>query len=570
MVYQRSLPSGRGTRVAPAAPAAVAVPVVVMLALGLWGLDRGGTWRDEDVTLQVARRSVPQIWRLLHGVDAVHGLYYLLMHPVLAVRADEVALRLPSVCAAAATAGLIAALGVRLARPRVGLWAGLLYAATPLAGHYAQEGRSYALVGAGAAAATLLLVRALDGRRSWWPYGVVVTLTCLLHELAVLSLLAHAVTLGHVRVARRTWRGWAGGAGAALAALLPLALVSRAQAGQIAWLPRPGPGSAERLLHAFLGQSGPVWWACLLLAAVAVPPRSRRAPSVIPSVTSVALPLMVLPPLALLAVSQMRPMYDDRYVLYALAGAPLLVAAGADRLLTAVGAVLPGPGPTPPRGGSSLVPLVGTLAVALAFTHQLPLHRQDRTLLTRPDSLAAVSALAARELRPGDAVVFLPSIGRRAALSHPEGFRGVRDIALRTPGPASGTLYGRETGARELRRRLLTLDRLWLVAEPYALRSPWYPRNPTERVKLTVVGERFVPYEPRREFVRDGVTLRLYAKRRPAGPRVPASPRVPAGTRVAVRPRVPTGTRAPRPAASRTRARPPAPPRPAPPRPGRR
>ena len=154
MVYQRSLPSGRGTRVAPAAPVAVAVPVVVMLALGLWGLDRGGTWRDEDVTLQVARRSVPQIWRLLHGVDAVHGLYYLLMHPVLAVRADEVALRLPSVCAAAATAGLIAALGVRLARPRVGLWAGLLYAATPLAGHYAQEGRSYALVGAGAAAAT--------------------------------------------------------------------------------------------------------------------------------------------------------------------------------------------------------------------------------------------------------------------------------------------------------------------------------------------------------------------------------------------------------------------------------
>ncbi|GAB7108785.1 glycosyltransferase family 39 protein [Streptomyces phaeofaciens JCM 4814] len=556
MVYQRSLPSGRGTRVAPAAPVAVAVPVVVMLALGLWGLDRGGTWRDEDVTLQVARRSVPQIWRLLHGVDAVHGLYYLLMHPVLAVRADEVALRLPSVGAAAATAGLIAALGVRLARPRVGLWAGLLYAATPLAGHYAQEGRSYALVGAGATAATLLLVRALDGRRSWWPYGVVVTLTCLLHELAVPALLAHAVTLAHARVARRTWRGWAGAAGAALAALLPLALVSRAQAGQIAWLPRPGPGSAERLLRAFLGQGGPVLWACLLLAAVAVPPRSRRAPSV----TSVALPLMALPPLALLAVSQVRPMYDDRYVLYALAGAPLLVAAGADRLLRAAGAVLPGPGSAPCRAGSPLVPLAGTLAVALAFTHQLPLHRQDRTLLTRPDSLAAVSALAARELRPGDAVVFLPSIGRRAALSHPEGFRGVRDIALRTPGPASGTLYGRETGARELRRRLLTLDRLWLVAEPYALRSPWYPRNPTERVKLTVVGERFVPYEPRREFVRDGVMLRLYAKRRPEGARVPT------GT---TGPRVPTGTRAPRPA-PRTRARPPVPPRPAPPRPAPR
>ncbi|SMF09051.1 glycosyltransferase family 39 protein [Streptomyces sp. Amel2xC10] len=522
---------------APTPRLAVAVPVVVMLALGLWGLDRGGTWRDEAVTVQVARRSVPQIWRLLHGVDAVHGLYYLLMHPVLALRADEVALRLPSVCAAAATAGLIAALGVRLARPRVGLWAGLLYAATPLAGHYAQEGRSYALVAAGVTGATLLLVRASAGRRSWWPYGVVVTLTCLLHELAVLALLAHAVTLAHARVPGRVRRGWAGAAGAAVTALIPLALVSRAQAGQIAWLPRPGTGSAERLLHAFLGQPGPVFRTCLVLACVALLPRLPRAdtspPGRSPSLASVALPLATLPPLALLAVSQVRPMYDDRYVLYALAGAPLLVAAGADRLLSVAARVVPRPARTGTRATAALA---GTLAVALAFTQQLPLHRQDRTLLTRPDSLAAVSALAARELRPGDALVFLPSIGRRAALSHPEGFRGVRDIALRVPAPASGTLYGREAGARELRRRLLALDRLWVLAEPYALRSPWYPRNPTERVKLTVVSEEFVPYEPRREFVRDGVTLRLYTRRpalaravtrseAPRPGRPPASPR---------------------------------------------
>lgn len=97
------------------AGAAVLLPVGAGLALGLWGLDRGGMWRDEAVTFQVARRSVPQIWRLLHRVDAVHGLYHLLLHPVLAVRPGEALLRLPSVCAAALTAGLVAALGVRLA-----------------------------------------------------------------------------------------------------------------------------------------------------------------------------------------------------------------------------------------------------------------------------------------------------------------------------------------------------------------------------------------------------------------------------------------------------------------------
>ncbi|MBU3871258.1 glycosyltransferase family 39 protein, partial [Streptomyces sp. 4503] len=134
--------------------------MAVMLALGLWGLDRGTMWRDESATYQMARRSLPQIRDVLGTVDAVHGLYYLLMHPLLALHPSEVTMRLPSVLAAVAATALVAALGCRLARPRVGLWAGLLYATTPVVTHYAQEGRSYALVAAGAAWATYLLVSA--------------------------------------------------------------------------------------------------------------------------------------------------------------------------------------------------------------------------------------------------------------------------------------------------------------------------------------------------------------------------------------------------------------------------
>ncbi|WPB96345.1 glycosyltransferase family 39 protein [Streptomyces malaysiensis] len=134
--------------------------MAVMLWLGLWGLDRGTMWRDESATYQMARRTLPQIRDVLGTVDAVHGLYYVLMHPLLALRPSEVTLRLPSVLAAVATTALVAALGCRLARPRVGLWAGLLYAATPVVTHYAQEGRSYALVAAGGAWATYLLVDA--------------------------------------------------------------------------------------------------------------------------------------------------------------------------------------------------------------------------------------------------------------------------------------------------------------------------------------------------------------------------------------------------------------------------
>ncbi|MGI5139644.1 glycosyltransferase family 39 protein [Streptomyces sp. CA-106110] len=548
---------------------AVLVPVVVMVAIGVWGLDRGGMWRDEAATFQVARRSVPQIWHLLHNVDAVHGLYYLLMHVVLAVHPGEVLLRLPSVVGAAATAGLVAALGTRLCRPRVGLWAGLLYAVTPMAGHYAQEGRSYALVSAGVAGATLLLLRAVRGGR-WWPYGVVVAVTCVLHEFAVLVLLAHACTLALARVPGRVWRGWACTAGAAVLVLLPLVLVSRGQAAQVAWLSAPDGRSAERLVRQFAGPSRAMLGPYLVLVAAAVwRPGLRREVSL----AGVALPLLVIPPAVLMGVSQITPLYDERYVLYSLAGAPLLAAAGAERLAGAVRRMRPaggwtptgplGPGddgrptggvvsggrplpvprrPVPSTGAVALqeaprlvVPdgrvvvrrpswlrrqggtLFGVLAVCGALVLQFPLLRADRSAAHRPDDLAAVSAVVARHVRPGDPVLFLPSLERRSALTYPAGFRGVRDVALDVPAAEDGTLYGREAGPGELRRRLAGLTYVWVVSEPYALRPSWTPWSPTERAKLAVVNEEFVT---RAEYVRPGLTLRLYVRRglsRPGG-----------------------------------------------------
>jgi len=493
----------------PLIPKVVVIPMAVMLVIGCWGLDRGGIWRDEAATFQVARRTFPQIWRLLHEVDAVHGLYYLLMRPVLAVHPGEVLLRLPSVLAAVTTAGLVAALGTRLASPRVGLWAGLLYAVTPMVGHYAQEGRSYALVAAGATGATLLLVRALAGR-SWTPYGVVLAVTCLLHEFAVLLLLAHAVTLALTRVPRLVWTRWLCAAGAVTLTLLPLALLSHAQSAQVAWLRPPGQAVVDRLVRQFAGPTDEVLAPCLILMYAALrrpwPPR----PGADPPLAAVALPLLLVPPAMLITVSQWSPLYDDRYVLYALAGAPLLVAAGADRIARAV--------PSLPR---ATVTAAGALAVAMVCAHQLPLLRQDRSMAHRGgDNLATASALASRELRPGDPVLFLPSLGRRAALAYPKGFRGVRDVALAESARASGTLYGIEIGPAALRRQLAGLDHVWLIAEPYALSPSWHPETPTDRLKRAVVDEEFVQ---RREYEGSGVKLRLY-ERAPSGARGTARP----------------------------------------------
>ncbi len=508
----------RGSGRFGAGPVPVAVPMAVMLATGLWGLDRGGMWGDESVTFQVAQRTVPQIWRLLHDVDAVHGLYYLFMHAVLTVHPGEVVLRLPSVCAATATAGLVAALGVRLAGPRVGLWAGTLYAITPMTGHYAQEGRSYALVAAGVAGATLLLVRAVDagGARAWWPYGTVVALTCVLHELAVPVLGAHALTLALLRVPRKVWSGWGRAAGAVALLLLPLVWVSQGQSGQVAWLVPPGWDRVGRLARNVApGPAGPVFWGSLLLIAVGL--RERRT-------AAVALPLLLVPPGILMTVSQVRPLYHDRYVLYALAGASLLVAAGAGRVAGVLGRVR-FEGRRMRVGGRrvrAVVGVAGVLALTATFLNQLPVYRQDRSAAHRPDNLAVVSALAVSRMRPGDPVLFVPSVGRLAALAYPKGFRRVRDIALRESAPRSGTLWGLEAAPGELRRRLAPVDRVWVVAERSALDPSRRPTDPVERTKLAVLAAEFTVREEHvhEERVRDDVLLRLYV-RRPPGVRPP-------------------------------------------------
>ncbi|MFF7972885.1 hypothetical protein [Streptomyces sp. NPDC007905] len=499
---------------------AVSVPSLVMLALGLWGLDRAGMWRDEAVTFQVARRTVPQIWRLVHGVDAVHGLYYLLMHAVLTVHPGEVVLRLPSVCAAALTAGLVAALGTRLVRPRVGQWAGLLYAITPMAGHYAQEGRSYALVAAGATGATVLFVRAVRGG-SWWAYGVALGLTCWLHEFAVLLLLAHALSLALARVGARVWRGWGCAASAVGLALVPMILVSRAQSAQVAWLREPTPETALGLLRTFLGPTDGVCWPCLVLALLGLAGLAGRRGEL--TCAGVALPLVVVPPGALMLVSQVSPLYVDRYVLYALSGAPLLVAAGADRVAGAAARLWahgdgttqghprpPGPTRTSPLSGSPLLTLTGVLALALALTHQLPLLGDDRDPGRRPDDLAAVSRVAGRAVRPGGAVLFLPAQTRNTALTYPGAFRGARDVALARSAPESGSLYGQEVGAQTLRRRVGRLERVWVVADRDLLAGRWRPGNPAEQAKLAVLARDFVPGE---ESVQGDVAVRLYVRR---------------------------------------------------------
>ncbi|MFI1888737.1 hypothetical protein [Streptomyces jumonjinensis] len=442
-------PSARPSRRALSAHTVALLPAALMLGLGLWGIERQGTlWGDEAVTYEMAQRSLPEIWRTLATADAVHGLYYLLIHLVFASwEPGLAALRLPSVLGMCATAAGVALIGRRLAGPRAGLLAGLVLPLLPAVQRYAQEGRSYAMVCALVTWGTLLLLR-----RQWTAYGAVMLTACLLHEFAVLAVLAHGVTVW----GGRARRGWTVAALWVTVAIAPLALFSTTQSGQVEWIGVPGPAE----LGGF-GALALVGWGC------ARTPGGAR-------VRAVALPLLVLPSALLMAVSYVHPLFVDRYVLAYVIGLALLLGAVLDFHWSPVLALA--------AAGAALLTLV-------AFGPFL------RSPESRKNDVTAVAAVAAELGRPGDGLLFTPMRRRVWTLARPDAFRGLTDLSLAASPRASDTLHGTELPPADIRAALLA--RAGRVVVFQDLRGEPLDAVPGEEMKREVLRRYFTLCEER-------------------------------------------------------------------------
>src|SRR5512132_778619 len=449
---------GRPSRRVPVS-AAIAIPALVTFAVGLWRISVPSYWRDESVTLAMARRPLGDMVHALDRSDAVHGLYYLLMHPIAAIGTSETIMRLPSVVAAAAAAAGIAALGVRLGSVRAGLLGGLTYAALPVVSRYAQETRSYALVSATAVAATYLLVRALDQERTQWRlylgYAAAVAMLGWLHLYALLLVPAHGLTVLAWPANRRSYRPWLVAAVAAGAAVVPLGLVAHDQEGQVAWLRRPDLGGLPTL-GTFIAGSAAAVVVLILLVAAGVVRSGRRGASVV-------LPWLLAPPALSLAISQLHPIYFPRYLMYIVPALALGAGFGIEQIAQWVG-----------RGrfrvaaiAAALVPLV--LIGALAFPTQLSIRKPD----SRPDNLRAFAAVLRAGSLPGDSVLFTPADRQDFVTAYSAAFAGLDTRSLQA---ADGT----DLPTASLAAKLDRAPRVWVIQNPPpdgAYRSPYAPAN---------------------------------------------------------------------------------------------
>jgi mannosyltransferase len=413
---------------------------VPALATGLvvaTGLNRPGLWTDELATWGMATTPWSEFWPVLRYVDAVLAPYYVLMHLWVSAFGDsDLALRLPSLLAMVASAALIGGLGARLAGPTAGTLAGLAFAVLPSTSRYGAEVRPYALTVLVGCVATWLLVLAWERPTfvRWAGYGLAVAVLGSLHIVAVLLVAAHAWLVGAWK--RRLWWRFALAAGVGVAVITPLLVYGSRQRHQVAYIAPVGVGSAVPYAQVVFGGVA----IALLVALLGLFGLPLRFPSAVFTAWA------VVPPLALIVVSAVLPMFLPRYLVYTTPGWCVLAGVALARLhpqwslmlmLVVAGLGLP-----------------AQLAMRTAGGHEQQATRQ------------IAEVLAAHE-QAGDAVVYaddepVGSWTARDAVAHYLLSQGrPRDILAATPPRHAGLLLATECTVIE--RCLGDTGRVWVV-----------------------------------------------------------------------------------------------------------
>ncbi len=470
-----------------------------MTAMGLWGLARDSAMgNDEVVSRWAALLSLRQLAHLVRHVDAVHGLYYLLLHGWMAVGTSPTAIRVPSVLGMVAAVALVAILARRLTGSGwAALFAGLITALTPSISYYAQTARSYAFVFACVVAETLVLLHAMqaeaDGapraqlRRRWLAYGALVVLAGYLNEMSLLVLAAHLVTVLLARQGRQTVKHWAVTSAVCVVLVAPLLAISYRQDHALSWVSRPGLRDVWILYHDYFGAT--IWAPVLLAVCAAVAVLAARGSGAQAeaawwrgggvSVASVAAPLLFVPAALLLAESLIGPpLYVDRYVLYGEAGAALLAGAGIYR----IGQWLAG------RLGRlrrpAIVWIPGVAVCVLALVLQFGAQQRTRQPGSRLYNFGGPAFLIGTHARPGDGVLFFGDFYRKVELGYPNEFRNASDLALAVSPAVANPFKGIDKPFSAVAPLMLAHDRIWVLGRRPSVSLPAGPLRAESAVLL--------------------------------------------------------------------------------------
>jgi mannosyltransferase len=400
---------------------------ILAAAVSLGGAGRPSFWYDEAATISASySRSLGQLWRMLSNVDAVHGLYYVLMHGWFQIfPPTEFWSRAPSGLAVGGAAAGVVVLGKQLSSRTVAVASGVVCAILPRATWAGIEARPYAVSMMAAVWLTVLLVLAARRNSAWvWLcYGIAAATSILLDMYLVLLLLGHVAFIALFWRRRTVLVRFAITTVLTGCAVTPFIVTAIGQAHQISWIAPIGHRTIEDVVvQQYFEKSPPFAILSALVVVTAIVlwlSTSARLTESDRQVLTLAIAWMVIPT-ALIVIwsATVHPIYTPRYLAFTAPAMALVlglcIAAVAFR----------------PWAAAALIALFAVAAVPNYTRAQRNPYAKYGMDYSQVADLITAKAAPGDCLLVNDTVTFMPAPMRPLMAARPDAYRKLVDLTL--------------------------------------------------------------------------------------------------------------------------------------------
>jgi mannosyltransferase len=400
---------------------------VLGAAVSLVGAGRPSFWYDEAATISAAySRSLGQLWRMLGNVDAVHGLYYVLMHGWFQIfPPTEFWSRAPSGLAIGGAAAGVVVLGKQFSSRTVAVSSGVVCGILPRTTWAGIEARPYAISMMAAVWLTVLLVVAArrESRWVWLSYGIALALSILLDMYLVLVLMVHVVFMCAFQRGRTVLVPFAITSVLAVCALAPFAIEVVGQVQQIKWIAPIGHRTIEDVtVQQYFERSPPfAILSALVVAAAIVVWRctSAKLDETDRQLLTLAVAWLVVPTASIVVWSALvHPIYTPRYLSFTSPAMALILG-------VCIGALA-----VKPWVATALVSLFAIAAAPNYVRAQRNAYAKYGMDYSQVADLITAKAAPGECLLVNDTVTFMPAPMRPLMAARPDAYRKLIDLTL--------------------------------------------------------------------------------------------------------------------------------------------
>jgi mannosyltransferase len=413
-----------------ATPRAVLDPLVVAvlgIVVSLAGAGRPSFWYDEAATISASySRSLGQLWQMLGNVDAVEGLYYVLMHGWFTIfPPTEFWSRVPSGLAVGGAAAGVVVLGKQLSSRTVAVASGVVCAILPRTTWAGIEARPYALSMMAAVWLAVLLVYAVrrNNAGAWLSYALVLAVSILVDVYLLLLPFAYVAFIFGFQRSRTVVRRFAVLSVLTIGALTPFLILVAGQAHQISWVAPIGHRTIEDVaIQQYFERSPPFTIVSALIVLTAIVLWLFTSSHLVEGdrqLLTLAIGWLVIPTAVIVSWSALvHPIYTPRYLCFT---APAMALA----LGVCIGALA-----VKPWAGAAVISVLAIAATPnYIFAQRNPYAKYGMDYSQVADLITAKAA-PGDCLLVNDTVTFMPAPMRPLMAARPDAYRKLIDLTL--------------------------------------------------------------------------------------------------------------------------------------------